>query len=474
MRALSSPRQFRELLLLPGEAGLSFAAAAQPWQTRDLAALDAAWMELAGAAPQGDHVIRRAFVERPRGHSKTSDMAVQIAWILLAATQPLRGLAAAADRDQARFLWDALQRIAAANPELDAALHFVEDAIHNRATGSELRIISSDARSSYGALPDFVVCDELTHWPRPDLWHSLISSAAKKPRCVLTVLTNAGLGRGWQWDVREHARSDPRWHFSTLDGPQAPWITAEWLDEQRALLPQPVYERLWLNRWQHAEGNFLTLEEVEACRRLDLMRREEGSPRIQYAAALDYAEKHDYTVGCVVHREGELVIVDRMDVVKPTPSRPTPIAWVEDWIEDVAARFPHVSFIVDEYQLLSTIQRLEGKYPIERFRFNGSDGHHQLATSLRRLILQRQLAWYPDCGTVPGLQRDDLETELASLILKERGQGRVRIDHRADGIHHDDRAFTLGAACVLLGNWERCTPDYLSITAPARGGGFAW
>lgn len=464
---LDHPEEFRNRLVLPGDDNVLFANVMQPWQARDLQAMDQGWMQLAGVpnAPKVGFVIRRAYIERPRGHSKTSDMAAQIAWILLAARRPVNGLAAAADQAQASFLHDSLFRLACANEELLAPLKFVKYRVQNIETGSRLDVISSDVQGSYGALPDFVVCDELSHWPRPELWYSLVSSAAKKPQCVLVVLTNAGVGRGWQWNVREHARTDRRWHFSSLDGPQAPWITPEWLEEQRALLPQPVYERLWLNRWQHAEGNFLTLPEVEACRDPHLKPQLAGQPQFEYVATIDYAEKHDFTVGCVCHREGDVIIVDRMDVVQPIPNTPTPVFWVENWIRDIAMRFPRVRFVVDEFQLVGTIQKLESIYPIQRFAFAGGEGNHRIAVTLRQLILHQRVRWYPDCGLVPSEHRNDLETELASLILKHSSTGRLRIDHKADGLHHDDRAFALGVACVELLK-ESAGQDFMIITPP--------
>lgn len=464
---LVHPEAFRNQLVLPGDDESLFANVMQPWQARDLQALDRGWMQLAGV-PEAENVgfaIRRAYIERPRGHSKTSDMAAQIAWILLAARRPINGLAAAADQAQASFLQDSLFRLASSNKELLAPLKFVKYCVQNIATGSRLDVISSDVQGSYGALPDFVVCDELSHWPRPEMWYSLVSSAAKKPKCVLVVLTNAGVGRGWQWNVREHARTDRRWHFSSLDGPQAPWITSDWLEEQQALLPQPVYERLWLNKWQHAEGNFLTLPEVEACRDPHREAQHSGQPHFEYVAAIDYAEKHDFTVGCVCHREGEMIIVDRMDVVKPTLHSPTQVSWVEDWIRDIAVRFPRVRFIVDEFQLVGTIQKLESMYPIQRFSFAGGEGNHRIAVALRQLILHQRVRWYADCGAVPGPHRNDLETELASLILKHSSSGRLRIDHKSDGQNHDDRAFTLGVACVELLK-ESTGQDFMIIAKP--------
>jgi hypothetical protein len=462
------------MLRLPGPDQEPLSLKIQPWQAEDFQALDTAWMQLAGvAAPSRKPVRRRAYFERPRGHSKTSDMAVQIAWILLAARHPVQGIAAAADQEQATFLLESLRRLAEANSEILGTLQVLQQLIRNRLTGSRLTVISSDVRSSYGLLPDFIVCDELSHWPRPEMWHSLLSSAAKKPQCVLTILTNAGAGHGWQWEVREHARTHSQWHFSSLDGPQAPWITPEWLREQQALLPTPVYERLWLNRWQAAEGNFLTLPEVEACRDGQWSMQQEGVPGRHYLAAVDYAEKHDFTVGCICHREGEQIVVDRMDVVKPTPAAPTQVSWVERWMEQTAARFEQVEFMLDDYQLVGTIQRLQSRYSIRRFPFAGGEGNHRLTVTLRNLILHRRVRWYEGCGQVPDETRDDLETELASLILRQSASGRVRIDHHQDGIHHDDRAFALGVCCVSLLE-QASGGSYLEITPPSLDGSFNW
>jgi len=444
-----SPTEFRrQLRFIPG-SDVRLGEVTQPWQADDFAALETAWLALAGrGAATG---LRRAYIERPRGHGKTSDMAAQVLWILLYAQAPLSGLVAAADLDQATLLRDSIERLARQNADLCGALKFRQHGIVNSQIGSRLEVISSDVQSSWGALPDFVVCDELSHWPQPDLWHSLYSSAAKKRNCVLAILTNAGVGRGWQWNVREAARKSAAWYFSSLTGPCAPWIREEDLAEQRELLPATVYDRLWKNIWQEGGGEFVTLAEAEACRDETLFERDRSEPGRRYVAAIDYAEKRDYTVGVVVHREGRRVVVDRMDVVRPRPHAPVEVAWVENWIERIAAAFPAVTFVIDEYQLVSTIQRYERRFDLRRFEFLSGRGNHALALNLRQLILQRNVRWYPGCGELHAeWGRDDLETELASVVLKQSASGRCRIDHHQDSRHHDDRVFALGAACLQV------------------------
>jgi hypothetical protein len=480
------PELFRKFLLLDAASGQFFDSCLQPFQREDFEALDPAWRSLskltrrAGGGVIHDDVRRRLYIERPRGHSKTSDIAVQIAWILLAADHEVRGLAAAADRDQANLIHEAIERLARINPQLCRELSFIQHEVRNRSTGSRLQVISSDVRSSWGSLPDFVVCDELCHWKGPELWHSLASSAAKKPDCLLTVLTNAGVGRGWQWDLRELARNSPEWHFHSLDGPHAPWISKSWLEEQRALLPPAVFERLWLNRWQHSDGEFVTLAQAEACRDAALRRREEGRFSGGYVATIDYAEKHDLTVGCVCHLEGVTVIVDRMDVVRPSPQNTTPVAWVDAWIERTGLAFVGTRFVLDPHQLVPTIQRLGGRHRIERFDFAAGVGNHRLAKVLHQLILDRRVAWYPGCGEIdedfgghPPHGRDDLETELASLLLRQSVSGRVRFDHRRDNAHHDDRSFALAVACLVLCESPVAEGEMI-VTPPSLDGGFAF
>lgn len=119
-------------------------------------------------------------------------------WVLAFATRPLRGYAFAADRDQAGLLKDAMATIVRLNPWLGTILDVQKNLVLNIASdhpgqSSKLEIFTSDVASSYGILPDFIIADELTHWEGDgSLWHSLISSAAKRTNCLLCVITNAG------------------------------------------------------------------------------------------------------------------------------------------------------------------------------------------------------------------------------------------------------------------------------------------
>lgn len=264
----ADPREFRRQLRIQcGHEPRRLGEVAEPWQERDFVALDDSWRAVIGHDVKPKY--RRGYLERPRGHSKTGDIATMATCAIFSAPRKISGIVAAGTKEQAKLTINAIDMLVRLNPHLAAVLEIQLNRVVNRKTGSELRIISSDAYSSFGELVDFIICDELTHWPSvkgEKLWAALFSAAAKKPHCLLIIISNAGnmKGAGWQWKNREAIRQDPAWYFSRLDGPAASWISAEQLAEQRRLLPESVYQRLWMNLWITGAGDALDMRLVEA------------------------------------------------------------------------------------------------------------------------------------------------------------------------------------------------------------------
>lgn len=268
----NDPAKFREDLHVECNGLVKrFGSIMDPWQRIDFAALDHSMKRCNGRTQTYKRNSRnRAYLERSRGHSKTTDLAVMVSWILAFSTRPVRGYAFAADKDQAKLLKDAIETLVRLNPWLNCILDVQKDCVINIAkrhpgSGARLDISTSDVASSFGILPDFIIADELTHWQGDgSLWHSILSSAAKKSNCLLVVISNAGFAETWQWGIREGARQDTSWYFSRLDGPQASWINEKILAEQKRMLPGLAYNRLWLNEWSAAGGDALTDEDIEA------------------------------------------------------------------------------------------------------------------------------------------------------------------------------------------------------------------
>lgn len=258
------PAAFRQKLLVPTDVGnRPLASVVDQWQQKDFAALDPAWLRVCGykapaAAPN------RAWVERPRGHSKTQDTAAQVVWALAYTRRPLVGVVAAGDEEQAGFLRKAIKRLVDANKPLRSVLDVQTKRVVCERTRSVLQVVTSDALTAFGEVPDFIVCDEFTHWRARALWDAMFSAAGKKSHCLLIVLTNAGWRDTWQWRLRELFRKRSNWHFSALPGPVASWITDAVLEEQRAGLHAMVFDRLWLNKWTSGAGDAIADDDLQA------------------------------------------------------------------------------------------------------------------------------------------------------------------------------------------------------------------
>ncbi len=293
-RLRRDPAAFRAVLLIDSDAGpQKLGAICDDWQRRDFESLDPAWRAVAGVGNVANPVLR-AWLERSRGHSKTSDIAVMLTWVLFASARRLSGIVAAADRDQARLLRDAVSKLVQLNPWLKEFITVQEGRILNPHTDSTCDVIASDVASSYGLLCDFIIADEVCHWRDRGLWDSLLSTAAKRKTCLLLAITNAGCIETWQWTVREAVRNDPSWYFSRLDGPKAKWITPDRLAEQRRLLPDLAFRRLWLNVWAGGSGDAIHPDDLTAALTMTgpMLSAEQGWA---FVAGLDLSVSRDAT-----------------------------------------------------------------------------------------------------------------------------------------------------------------------------------
>lgn len=298
----TDPAAFRAALVIDADGQtVRLADVLDGWQQQDFAAMDPAWQCIAGARRNNlPEPIRRAYLERPRGHSKTTDIAVMVTWALFASARHILGYVAAADREQGRLLRTAVLRLLQLNPWLSKYLDVQHFKIANKHTESTVDILSSDVAASWGRTPDFIVCDELTHWRNGELWESLFSAAAKRKHCVLVIISNAGHVDSWQWGVREAARTSDSWYFHSLDGPQASWLSQERLAEQKAMLPALQYARYWLNEWTAGASDALTDDVVRAAVTTERPTGRENG--LTYVGGLDLALKRDWSAFAVVGR----------------------------------------------------------------------------------------------------------------------------------------------------------------------------
>lgn len=462
----ADPAAFRaDLIVDVNGTARRFGDVQDPWQKADFAAIDPALARCNGRSPKD--AKSRAYLERGRGHSKTTDLAVMSCWALAFAMRPLRAYALAADKDQARLLRDAMATICRLNPWLAGILDVQANMIVNVAAGhpgqgGKLEIFTSDIGSSYGILPDLIIADELTHWEAnaEGLWHSLISSAAKRDNCLLVVIANAGFCGTWQHGVREAARIDEAWYFSRLDGPVASWMTPKRLAEQRRMLPATAFARLWLNQWSASGGDALTPEDIAAAFFSDLQPMTGNESGWQFMAGVDLGLVRDSSAVVVLAvpeggRSGKIRLAHHR-LWRPTPGTKIDLLEIERHILDLDEQFDLQLVALDSWQAEHLAQRLEADTSHKRrnqikLRFGTEPWVRPInpTGSTCRDTASRMVEYFSD-RRLQLFACEPLRSDLLKLRAEEKSYG-IRFVSPRDETGHGDSASAFGLALLIAG-----------------------
>lgn len=402
--------------------------------------------------------IRKFYTQRSRGYSKTSDIALDMIWLLIFSSYKMDGLIVAEDLEQAQLVVVQAGKIVDANPWLANLVEVQKKAVVSLTNKGQFRCIASDVNSSLGLSPDVVIADEWSAWTDSSWWDSIFSSYQKKRKMII-VGCNALATGSWQIEKRELFKNEPTWYCSIPHG-HAPWFTEADMHDQRVGIDYAEFQRLWMNVDADVGSVFIEQHQVEACRDSTLEMQEVGSEHVPvYVVAVDYAERLDRTVITVSHLYDGVLIIDRMDVIDPRQR--DGVILVSEVLEKLDAidlafgEHSEMCYVFDKHQMAHCCQvlRTAGKY-VEEFEFRSGIGNHQASILLQQYLMEGRIKWYDGCGVMydedgnvwqPQGVRDDLETELCNLVIKQTtGSKRWRFDHPRGG--HDDRAFTVAAS----------------------------
>jgi len=437
------------LAVLVLSSGERWGDVARPWQWDD-----------ARAILDGDR--RLCYLTRPRGASKTTDLAAVATVALVEQLPPAsRSYAVAADRDQAALLLDAISGFVTRTPGLLSLLRVDAWKVTNTRTAATLEVLAADAAGAFGLLPHLVIVDERAQWKttaEPErLWRAIFSALPKVKGSRLVILTTAGDPTHPAGRLIKRARESQRWYVSELPGP-CPWADADDLAEQREELPEWEFERLHMNRWTASADRLTSAADLAHCVTLD------GplpfDKRWTYAIGVDLATRHDRSVVAVCHREpvvghvpassslvndraetltGHRIVLDRMMVWAGTRAEPLALSVVENFLVEASERYGRPPVIYDPFQAVGMMQRLTGRGVHAREFTFSAQSVGRLGLTLHNLIRGHMLA-IPDDA--------ELIDELENVRLRETSPGTVRMDH--DAGRHDDRAVALALAAHHL------------------------
>jgi len=394
-----------------------------------------------------DPQVRRFWIGRTRGYSKTTDTAgFTIAAALGGLIPPgEKGFCVAADRDQAALVSEAVEGFVRRTPELHGVVVVERNAIKFPTVGVTVEVMSSDAPSAWGRRGWWWTVDEISSWSDTpnshDFYDAVSTSWPKVPGCRVVVISTAGSPSHFSRKLYETAADSPEWRLSDDHG-VAPWIDPATIEGERARLSDGTFGRLWENRWTQAEDHLVTEANLRRCVTLGDWPIEPGRGR-RYVLGVDLATKFDSSAVCVAHderRDGERrVVVDDMEVFTPRRGWDVSLAEVERRVEQLAGRYRPAVVSFDPANASLMVENLRARgLRVEEFKFTAASNDKM--TNLLHTMLRDGLIDLPD--------DEALLDELLSVRVVETRQGGLKVD-TVPG-KHDDQVDALGICAVTL------------------------
>lgn len=146
--------------------------------------------------PDGLRRYRTVYVELPKKNGKSALCAGLALLMLTSDGEPGAEIySAAADRDQARIVFDTAKQMAEDSPAIARRVKIYRSAIEYPSNHSVYRVLSADARTKHGFNAHGVIFDELHAQPNRELWDTLTMGVAARRQPLVIAITNSGSDR---------------------------------------------------------------------------------------------------------------------------------------------------------------------------------------------------------------------------------------------------------------------------------------
>jgi hypothetical protein len=390
--------------------------------------------------------VRRFWLGRPRGYSKTSDCAAFTIAAALSGLIPAgeRGFCVAGDRDQAALVSQAVHGFVRRTDELHGVVLVERNEVKFPTVDVTVEVLSSDAPSAWGRRGHWWIVDELPSWsdtPNSHEFFDAVTSAwPKVPGCRAIIIGTAGSPSHFARKHYETAASSSSWRLSDTHD-VAPWMLDTDIADQERSLSAGTFARLFRNEWVAAEDHLVSEANLRRCGTLTDWPCKPARG-VDYVIGVDLATKYDSTAICVAHtetRDGERhVIVDDMEVHSPRPGVDVSLPTVEKRVEQLAKRY-RADVFFDPSQASQMIENLRGRQVrCEEFKFTGASNDKM--TNTLHVMLRDGLVDLPN--------DEGLLDELLSVRVVETRLGGLKVD-TVPG-KHDDQVDALGVAMVVL------------------------
>lgn len=303
----------------------------------------------------------------------------------------------AADKQQAKIVFDTARRMVKLDPELSEILNVYRDVIEFPKTGSVYRALSAEAYTKEGLNPHLVIFDEVHAQPSRELWDVMALAMGARTEPLMIGITTAGVrtdstgGDSLCYTLYQYGRrvcsgevDDPTffmawWEPDDADADHrdpATWrqanpglgdlVSAEDMASKLLRTPENEYRIKRCNQWVNSVESWLPVGAWDACaepRNID--------PGADVVLGFDGSFNGDCTA-LVVVAVGESPYVDVVELWERPPEAGNdwrvPIVDVEDAIRAACRRWQVREIACDPFRWARTYQVLEAEgLPVVEF-----------------------------------------------------------------------------------------------------------
>lgn len=424
----------------------------EPWQADDII------RPLFGTLEKrtGRRWYREALIGLPRKNGK-SELAAGIALYLLVADGEFGAevYSVAGDKKQASLVYKTAADMARTSA-FRTAVKAYRSVLEVPELNALYRALSADADLQHGLNPHGAIVDEYHVHRSAEQYEAMRSGTGARTQPLIVVISTAGAERrGPLWDLYVKGRDgvSPRmFHYwrsvpegTTLEdldawkaANPASWVTVDFLAEQAATLPEPVFRRLHGNEWwEGGTALWVPRQSWDGCA---------GDPNLDPSAptviAVDAASKRDTTAVAVAQKHGDTFHTRTWILAADPDIGYLDYGHVEDLIRDLASTFDVRRIAFDPYQMVPVMQRLDAEgLPVELF----PQSHTRMvpaSMNLYDVIREGRLVHPAD---------PEVDRQVLAAGITEVAQG-WRLDKRKSG-RSIDAAVALAMA-VQLAEWE--------------------
>ncbi len=143
--------------------------------------------------PDGRFRHRQALIGLPRKNGKSAIGSSMGLHGLIMGDYGSEVYSCAADKDQARIVFNVAKRMVEMDPELSAIIKVTRDALEYTEKGSIYKVISSEAFTKEGLNPTVIVYDELHAAPTDELYNVMSLAQGSRKNPLMIAITTAGV-----------------------------------------------------------------------------------------------------------------------------------------------------------------------------------------------------------------------------------------------------------------------------------------